>query len=151
MTVPTTLSIAPLYTSLPSSTPVHPLGTSYATGTAPLHNVPSNFPQPVLAALAPPLNLLSLWYGALDWSRPKTLSNALLKRAGELCLRKLETGGEPALWRGGMLIDTPGEWADKGHRETVSQVVRDFEGVTRSFQQLLRYNLISSSQSMLLL
>jgi polyribonucleotide 5'-hydroxyl-kinase len=138
MTLPGTASIAPIYTTLASSTPVYPLGSSHSTGLAPLHDVPHTLPQPIAFALAPNLNPLSFWIGHADWpstssklasSKVSEITSSILRQAGEWCSKKMERPGEEALWKGGILIDTPADWADvKSKSDTILLAVREFEG-----------------------
>ena len=134
--MPGTLTLAPLYTTIPSSTPVLPLGTSHSTGIPPLESIPSSLPQPNIVALAPALTALSFWYGSIHWDRPSELGDLLLIKAGDAARQRLDQTDD-VLAKGGMFIDTPGKWADKSKKETVQMVVREFEG--ESFARCRRF------------
>lgn len=52
--------------------------------------------------------------------------DVLLKRAGQVATRKVDESGDADLWRGGMIVDTPGEFAERSKGNVVQQCVKDF-------------------------
>ncbi|KAG0152522.1 hypothetical protein CROQUDRAFT_649945 [Cronartium quercuum f. sp. fusiforme G11] len=130
-TLPGTFSIAPLHTSIPTTTSVHPLGSTPTTGppvlfppSGPLDGPPQ--PSPAPALFAPTLNALSFYYGHPDFGRNPGLVEVLIRRMGVSLESRVEKGAETAAWRGGCLIDTPGEFSDKNRSALVKEVVRSF-------------------------
>ncbi|GAA96735.1 uncharacterized protein L969DRAFT_54405 [Mixia osmundae IAM 14324] len=138
MTVPGTFSIAPVYSCVPTTTPALSFGTTYSNGPS----LPIILQQPSKAdqasateealiplevnynTLAPALNALSFFYGHTDWGRNDALAETQIKRLGAFLRSKLEEGGEPGLWRGGVLVDTPAELAERSRGQMLIKLVR---------------------------
>jgi hypothetical protein len=53
----------------------------------------------------------------------------MLTKAGQTARRKIEEGGEEGLWRGGIIIDTPGEFTEKSKWGAIQRSVREFGGM----------------------
>ncbi|KAI9606350.1 hypothetical protein KEM48_001893 [Puccinia striiformis f. sp. tritici PST-130] len=127
-TVPGTFSVAPLNVSIPTTTPVLPIGSTPTTGPPVLMSLPATdnhqprTPNPAL--FAPALNALSFFYGHTQFSRNIGLAEILIKRVGNALETRIEKSNESALWRGGILIDTPAEFSEKGKGNLVKSVVR---------------------------
>lgn len=123
MTIPTTLSVSPIYSTLPTSTPVHPFGHTSVSGLAGLlHETPE--PNPI--QLAPPVNAQVFTLGTTEWStKPQEVQAALLSRVGAVAQRALIK--DDGLFRGGMVIDTPSEWSERKNSDKVKMAVRAFE------------------------
>ncbi|EGG05280.1 uncharacterized protein MELLADRAFT_88142 [Melampsora larici-populina 98AG31] len=130
-TLPGTFSIAPLYASIPTTTSVHPFGSTPTTG-LPVLFTPANpfdaplHPTPNPALFAPPLNALSFYYGHADFGRNLGLVDALFRRMGSALDARIEKGAETAAWTGGLIVDTPGEFCDKNRGAIVKEAVRSF-------------------------
>jgi len=127
-TVPGTFSVAPLNVSIPTTTSVLPFGSTPTTGPPvllPLQNNDPNQPStPNPALFAPPLNALSSFYGHTQFSRNIGLAEVLIKKIGAAAQTRIDQSAETALWRGGMLIDTPAEFSDKAKGALVKLAVR---------------------------
>ncbi|WAQ87922.1 hypothetical protein PtA15_9A46 [Puccinia triticina] len=127
-TVPGTFSVAPLNVSIPTTTPVLPFGSTPTTGPPVLLPLPALDPNqpstPNPALFAPPLNALSFFYGHTQFSRNIGLAEVLIKEVGTALETRIEKSGETALWRGGLLIDTPAEFSEKAKGGLVKSVVR---------------------------
>lgn len=127
-TIPGTFSIAPLNVSIPTTTPVLPLGSTPTTGPPVLLPLPSEAPTqagtPNPALFAPSLNALSFFYGHTQFNRNVGLTEVLIKRVGAAVETRIEKSRETALWRGGVLIDTPAEFSDKTKGALVKTAVR---------------------------
>ena len=118
---------------LPTTTPVAAMGTSISSGP------PVPFPSPSSAewtppasvdAYAPPVNPLIYFYGHTSPTTNPAMFDLLLKRVGKSLKRKLEEGGVEG-WRAGVIVDTPGEWAEKKGMHGVSRAVRELESESR--------------------
>ncbi|MBW0509995.1 hypothetical protein O181_049710 [Austropuccinia psidii MF-1] len=129
-TIPGSFSIAPLNVSIPTTTPVLPIGSTPTTGPpviiTPSANTPNPTPNPNPALFAPPLNALSFYYGHTQFNRNLGLAEILIKRLGQALQTRMEKSGETALWRGGVLIDTPAEFSEKAKGSLVKETVRAF-------------------------
>ncbi|SCV66899.1 BQ2448_5545 [Microbotryum intermedium] len=136
LTMPGTLSITPINSLLPTTTPSNAFGTSGTSGPA----VP--FPQnsgsgsgsgsgswtapASIDAYAPTVNPLVYWFGHQDPSDAQPLYDHLLKRMGKSLRDKFAQGGLMG-WKAGCLIDTPGEWAEKKGLGMIGKAVRALE------------------------
>lgn len=121
--MPNTLALAPLFSTIPSATPVHPFGQTSTSGLAAL--LPET-PAPNPVQLTPPVNAQVFAVGASEFSsRPQELQSALISRIGALAQRAAVK--DDGLYKGGMIIDTPAEWSDRKHSEMVKMAVRAFE------------------------
>lgn len=131
-TVPGTFSAAPLAAQLPTTTPVHPFGSTHATSLPPLAQqsatAPTWAPSPSLPALTPAVSALSFFYGHTEWGRNDGLTDALLTRLGDCVRRRVDENRDEGLWRGGMIIDTPADFAKKDKHAMITRCVREFEG-----------------------
>lgn len=141
-TIPSTFSAAVIDSPLPSTTPVHVLGSTYATGTPAVNPTPSSStdshtPTPNPDAFPPVLEALSYSYGHTEWGRNDSLSDLILARCGSIVTRKLEEATDEGLWRGGLIVDTPGEWTDKGKTQNIVKRVRDFGSAFVAFSALV--------------
>lgn len=88
----------------------------------------SQQPSPNPSLFATPLNALSFFYGHADFGRNIGLVDALIRRMGVSLNTRIEKGAETAAWRGGLLIDTPGEFSEKSRSALVKEAVRAFGG-----------------------
>lgn len=129
LTIPGTMSIVSMGQPLPTTTPVAAMGTSISSGP------PVPFPSPSSAewtpaasvdAYAPPVNPLIYFHGHTSPNSNPAMFDLLLKRTGKSLKRKLEEGGVEG-WRAGVIVDTPGEWAEKKGMQGVSRAVRELE------------------------
>ncbi|KAI5480267.1 pre-mRNA cleavage complex II Clp1 [Pseudohyphozyma bogoriensis] len=131
VTMPGTCSITKLHSPLPTTTTVSPLGTSASSGP------PVPFPLPTASgstpwtpahsidAYAPPVNPLVFWHGHTTPNINPKLYEVLLKSVGRRLRAKFAESEES--WRGGCLVDTPGEWAEKKGMSAVTRAVRELE------------------------
>lgn len=71
---------------------------------------------------------LSFWYGHSEWTKNDELANLLLGRLGDCVRRRIDTSGDEALWRGGVIVDTPADFAKKDRYSMITKCVREFEG-----------------------
>jgi polyribonucleotide 5'-hydroxyl-kinase len=135
MTMPGTMSVTSMNSLLPTTTPVCSLGTTISSGPPVLANSTTSStedgindwqPSPAIDALAPPVNSLIYWHGHTSPNLNPSLYDLLLKRVGKSVKRKLQEGGLEG-WKAGVIVDTPGEWADKKGMGAVSKVVRELE------------------------
>ncbi|CAH7685395.1 hypothetical protein PPACK8108_LOCUS19910 [Phakopsora pachyrhizi] len=120
-TIPGTFSIAPLNVSIPTTTSVLPLGSTPTTGPPSTND---QVPNPSL--FAPALNALTFYYGHSQLGRNLDQASALIKRMGTSLEARIENSCETALWRGGVLVDCPAEFSDKGKSHLVKETVRAF-------------------------
>ncbi|KAI8452156.1 Pre-mRNA cleavage complex II protein Clp1-domain-containing protein [Phakopsora pachyrhizi] len=81
-------------------------------------------PNPSL--FAPALNALTFYYGHSQLGRNLDQASALIKRMGTSLEARIENSCETALWRGGVLVDCPAEFSDKGKSHLVKETVRAF-------------------------
>lgn len=129
--------MAPLNVSIPTTTPVLPLGSTPTTGPAVLQSISTSDPsQPTTAnpaLFSPPLNALSFFYGHAQFSRNIPLAEVLIKRVGNALQTRIEKSAETALWRTGLLIDTPAEFSEKSKGALVKSVVRALGGTFSLF------------------
>jgi hypothetical protein len=58
------------------------------------------------------------------------LAEVLIKRVGSALETRIEKSGETALWRGGLLIDTPAEFSEKAKGGLVKSAVRALGGTS---------------------
>jgi polyribonucleotide 5'-hydroxyl-kinase len=72
------------------------------------------------------LEVLTYYYGHSEWGRNDALADLLLSRCGSAVTRRLDETTDEGLWRGGLIVDTPGEWTDKGKTQNIVKRVRDF-------------------------
>lgn len=130
MTMPGTLSLTSINTLLPTTTPVCPLGTTISSGPPVLFatsNTTSDWiPPPSIDTLAPPVNSLVYWHGHTSPNINPSLYDMLLKSVGKTLKRKLDQGGLEG-WKSGVIVDTPGEWAEKKRMISVTKAVRELE------------------------
>lgn len=70
---------------------------------------------------------ISFFYGHSEWGRNDGLADALLTRLGDVVRRRVEESGEEGLWRGGMFVDTPADFAKKDKYSMITRCVREFE------------------------
>lgn len=71
---------------------------------------------------------LSFFYGHTEWGKNEGLTDVLLTRLGDCARRRIEESGEEGIWRGGMIIDTPADFAKKDKYSMITRCVREFEG-----------------------
>ncbi|KAF8912084.1 Pre-mRNA cleavage complex II protein Clp1-domain-containing protein [Gymnopilus junonius] len=93
--IPGTISVAPVYGPIPTSSPANPLGT--AATTAPM-SLSTN-------ALLP----LSYWYGHADTKRNPLLMDRLIRNLGENVNDRFELDAEARA--SGLIVDTPSSFA----------------------------------------
>jgi polyribonucleotide 5'-hydroxyl-kinase len=70
---------------------------------------------------------ISFFYGHTEWGRNDGLTEALFTRLGDVVRRRVEESGDEGLWRGGMVVDTPAEFAKKDKHAMIMRCVREFE------------------------
>ena len=131
-TVPGTFSAVPVDALLPVTTPVHPFGSTQSTSLPPLSQLNATAatwePSPNLNTLAPMFSGLSFFYGHTEWGRNDGLADILLTRLGDCVRRRVEESGDEGIWRGGVVIDTPADFAKKDKYSVIARCVREFEG-----------------------
>lgn len=128
MTMPGTLSLTSMHQLLPTTSPISSLGTTISSGPPVPFPTPSGdwTPNPSIDAYAPPVNPLIFWHGHTSPNTNPAMFELLLKRVGKSLKRKLEEGGVEG-WKAGVIVDTPGEWAEKKGMAGVSKAVRELE------------------------
>ncbi|KAK4057354.1 Cleavage polyadenylation factor subunit clp1 [Microbotryomycetes sp. JL221] len=130
MTMPGTISIAHMKSMLTTTTPVSPFGTAISSGPPVPFPTPTNAtewrPSASVDAYAPTVNPLVFWYGHDATNENPDLYDKLLKEAGRCLKRKLEENGTET-WKGGCIIDTPGQWAEKKSMSYIPKAVRALE------------------------
>ena len=70
---------------------------------------------------------ISFFYGHTEWGRNDGLTEALFTRLGDVVRRRVEESGDEGLWRGGIFVDTPAEFAKKDKHAMITRCVREFE------------------------
>lgn len=70
---------------------------------------------------------LSFFCGSTSWGKNEGLTDALLKRLGDCVRRRVDESGDEGIWRGGLIVDTPAEFAKKDKAAVVQRCVREFE------------------------
>ena len=78
--------------------------------------------------MTPAVSALSFFYGHTEWGRNDGLTDALLTRLGDCVRRRVDENRDEGLWRGGMIIDTPADFAKKDKHAMITRCVREFEG-----------------------
>lgn len=132
--MPATHTLVPVYDMLPSTTPVHPFGTTVTTG-PPLAFASSTTggpwqPEPRPDAMAPAVDAYTLFYGHTEAFRNTRLAELQLTKLNSVLANKLDMRYcDQALWRNGVVIDTPAEWTEKGKTAAVAKTCREL-GVT---------------------
>ena len=69
---------------------------------------------------------LSFFYGHTSWGKQDGFIDALLTRLGDCVQRRVDESGDEGIWRGGMIIDTPADFAKKDKAAMVQRCVREF-------------------------
>ena len=95
-------------------------------------------PEPLPEALAPTQDALVFYHAHPEWGRNDPLAQIQLTRVADAIRKKLEVGLDQGLWRGGVMIDTPAEWTEKGLTKWVELYVRLFQGGCRPSRPLTR-------------
>ncbi|GAA5838048.1 hypothetical protein JCM11251_006834 [Rhodosporidiobolus azoricus] len=138
-TMPATVGVVSTASLLPTSTPAASFGTSFSSGP------PVPFPAPSTSASTegelppyhPPINTdayaalldpLVFFVGHTSPTVNEPHYELLMKSVAEAARRKVDQEGVES-WKAGLLVDTPGEWAEKkgGGWERVKAAVREFE------------------------
>ncbi|GAA6030990.1 hypothetical protein JCM8097_008972 [Rhodosporidiobolus ruineniae] len=134
-TMPGTVGVVSTASLLPTTTPAASFGTSFSSGP------PVPFPAPPAAAadapFTPPVNPdayaalldpLVFFVGHTSPNVNEPHYDVLMKSVADAARRKVDNEGVES-WKAGLLVDTPGEWAEKkgGGWERVKAAVREFE------------------------
>ena len=133
--MPATHTLVPVYDMLPSTTPVHPFGTTMTTG-PPLAFASTSAsggpwqPEPRPDAMAPAVDAYTLFYGHTEPFRNTRLAELQLTKLNSVLANKLDMRYcDQSLWRNGVVIDTPAEWTEKGKTAAIAKTCREL-GVT---------------------
>ncbi|GAA5866182.1 hypothetical protein JCM8547_007195 [Rhodosporidiobolus lusitaniae] len=135
-TLPGTIGVVNTCALLPTTTPAASFGTSFSSGP------PVPFPPPAAATGAespyvPPVNTdqyaalldpLVYFVGHTSSTVNEPHYEMLMKSVADAARKKIDGEGVES-WRAGLMVDTPGEWAEKkgGGWEKVKAAVREFE------------------------
>jgi polyribonucleotide 5'-hydroxyl-kinase len=139
-TLPGTIGVMSTAALLPTSTPAASFGSSYSSGppvpfpppAAPVAGIDAPFVPPVntdaYAALVDPL-VYFVGHNSPNINEPHY--ELLLKSVAEAARKKVDAEGVES-WKSGVMVDTPGEWAEKkgGGWEKVKAAVREFESAS---------------------
>ncbi|GAA5886512.1 hypothetical protein JCM6882_001667 [Rhodosporidiobolus microsporus] len=136
-TMPGTVGVVSTASLLPTSTPAASFGTSFSSGPPVPFPAPSAaaagtdapyVPQVNTDAYAALLDPLVFFVGHTSPTVNEPHYELLTKSVAEAARRKVDNEGVES-WKAGLLVDTPGEWAEKkgGGWERVKAAVREFE------------------------